>query len=256
MGLIFKVLPELLYNTALSDTRASEAAKTLGKQLLQAVPSGGIPIPTAVRGPLELLANYNFYSGQSVISPREERLVASQQYRPGTSEIAKLAGSLGISPIGLEHLVRSYVGNIGILTLAATDVMMRPFSGDQVSKPEKALNEIPVIGSMFQPETGRGVINAVFQDINQWAKAAYSYKQLASDPKAAKEFAAQYANQSALNSVGGGFREQMGELAAAKRQIAANPKLSSEQKKAKIDAIKQLELRLARQIREYAKKAA
>ena len=124
-----------------------------------------------------------------------------------------------------------------------------------MSAPERKLSEMPFIGSLFQPETGRGVLDAVYKDIKEYEQAAQSYKDMVKAGRVAEaaEFASKYSAQIALNSTGGSFRQKMGEFAEFKRVIAAMPKMSGEEKQRQIEAIKRLEIQLARNIRDIAK---
>jgi hypothetical protein len=116
-----------------------------------------------------------------------------------------------------------------------------------------SLNEMPVVGAAFQPTTGRGLINAAFDDVARYQSAAMTYKNLAaSDPEAAQEYANKFSREIALASTGGSFRQQMGEFAAYKRAIASNPNLTGAQKREQIDAIKRQEIEFSQRLRKLA----
>lgn len=66
----------------------------------------------------------------------------------------------------------------------------------------------------------------------------------------ALQFAQKFGNQLALNATGGAFRQQMGELATLRRVVIARQDLSAQEKRAQVDRIRQLEIALARRIRE------
>jgi hypothetical protein len=100
------------------------------------------------------------------------------------------------------------------------------------------------------------VIDSVYEDIKRYEQASNTYKTLLSSGNRAKaaEFANDFANEIALNSVGGAFRQQMGELANVRRQITAAPNISAEDKQKYLDNIKKMEIQLANQIRDMAAK--
>jgi hypothetical protein len=252
LGLIFKSMPEAFVNTAFGDAKAKEAISALAKQAYMSSPFG---IPTAVKGPLEIAFNYNMYSDQPIETARERAMDADQRYRASTTEVAKLLGQFGVlSPVQIDHLVRSYTSSAGIALLSMANFALRPLTTREgVEKPERALEEMPVVGALFQPKTGRGMVNAAFDDMHRIQRAAQTYKTLAeSDPEAARAYADDYAKQISLSSFAGRFRQQMGEFADYKRMIAANPNLTGAEKRAQIEAVKQQEIEYAKQLRKIA----
>jgi hypothetical protein len=252
LGLIFKSMPEAFVNTAFGDAKAKEAISALAKQAYMSSPFG---IPTAVKGPLEIAFNYNMYSDQPIETAREKALDSDQRYRASTTEVAKLLGQFGVlSPVQIDHLVRSYTSSAGIALLSMANFALRPLTTREgVEKPERALEEMPVVGALFQPKTGRGMVNAAFDDMHRIQRAAQTYKTLAeSDPEAARAYADDYAKQISLSSFAGRFRQQMGEFADYKRMIAANPNLTGAEKRAQIEAVKQQEIEYAKQLRKIA----
>lgn len=256
LGLIFKSMPEAFVNTAFGDAKAKEAIKALAKQAYMASPVGhSQSIPTAVKGPLEIAFNYNMYSDQPIETAREKALDSDQRYRDSTTEVAKLLGKFGVlSPVQIDHLVRSYTSSTGIALLSMANFALRPLTTREgVEKPERALEEMPVVGALFQPKTGRGMVNAAFDDMHRIERAANTYKTLvASDPEAARAYADEYAKEISLSSFAGSFRQQMGEFAKYKRMVAANPDLTPAEKRAQIEAVKQQEIEYAKQLRKIA----
>jgi hypothetical protein len=252
-GLMFKVIPEMIFNTAAGDTKARDAMDAFGKMLAMSQPIG---LPAGVKPLIELAANYNFYTDAPIISERESGLTTAQQFRNNTTEIAKILGKTGaISPVSVDHLIRGYTGGLGILLASMANYPLRPLvSPNATDKPARALSEMPAIGSLFQPATGRGIVDAAFKDVEEFRKAAGTYQSLlkSGNRADAAAFADKYAREIALNSTGGAFRQQMGELAALRRQIEMAPGMSSEQKQAQIKRVKEMQIQLATMIRQMS----
>lgn len=253
MGLMFKVIPEMIFNTAAGDTKARDALDAFGKMLAMSQPIG---LPAGVKPLIELASNYNFYTDAPIISQREAGLTTDQQFRTNTTELAKLLGKTGlVSPVSVDHLIRGYTGGLGILLASMANYPLRPLvSPNATDKPAKALSEMPAIGSLFQPATGRGMIDAAFKDVEEFRKAAGTYQDLlkSGNRADAAAFADKHAREIALNSTGGAFRQQMGELAALRRQIETAPGLSSEQKQAQLKSVKEMQIQLATMIRKMS----
>ena len=253
LGLLFKSIPEAAINVAFGDTKLESGMKAIGKQLWMSTP---LSLPTAINPFVELAANYSFFSDQPIESGRERTLTSDQRFRPGTTEAAKLLGSIGVlSPVQVEHLVRGYTGGVGMTLMAAADLALRPLTGaDAAEKPDRKNSELAVIGPLFQPNTGRGIINEAFKEIERFQQAHQSYKKLLESGERAEAaaFASRFSREIALASTGGAFRQQMGELATLKRNIAANREMTGAQKQEQIERLKQVEITLAQRIKQLA----
>lgn len=248
LGFLGKSLPELAFNTAFGDTKLRDARSTLEK-LVQA--TSPFDLPLAVKPIYELRANHSFYTDAPIEAAREQALQSSERYRTYTPELIKLLGLGPLSPLQVEHLVRSYTGGVGMLVMTIPDILLRPLRAPEgVETPARRLSELPMLSSLFQPETGRGIIDSVYKDIEGYQQAANTYKTLRGQDAA--DFANKYANEIGMASVGGGFRQKMGELAQVRRQITAAPNISAEDKQKYIEEIKKLEIQLANQIRQVA----
>lgn len=253
LGLLFKALPEAAINTAFGDTTLKGAAAAIGKQLWMSTP---LALPTAINPVVELGANYSFFSDQPIESQREQNLTTDQRYRPGTTEAAKQLGALGVlSPVQIEHLVRGYTGSMGITLMAIADLALRPLTGaDEVPKADKKASELAVLGPLFQPTTGRGAVNEAFKEIERFQQAHQSYKKLMEEGNRAEAaaFASRFSREIALASTGGAFRQQMGEIATLKRNIAASRDMDGVQKRDQIERLKQVEVQLSNRIKQLA----
>ena len=136
------------------------------------------------------------------------------------------------------------------MVLAVPDLLARPLMSD-VERPERLITEYPGLSSLFQPADGRGVISEAFDRIEDFQQAKSTYNKMIEDGRLAeaKAFAQKYATEIAANSMGGSFRQKMGELAKIRRAIAGSTTLSAAEKRERITQVKKLEIELARRIR-------
>lgn len=248
-GLIFKAIPEAIFNAATTDETAKDAMRAIGKQLWMSTP---LQFPVAVNPLIELVTNYSFFTDSPIESARERSMDSEFRYREGTTELAKLLGSAGgLSPVQIEHLVRGYFSSAGILAMSMANYPLRPLvSPDAPDRAERTLSQTPLFGPAFQPTTGRGAINAAYDDVLRFQQAHNTFNELVRTGKGAeaRAYADRFSREIALASTGGAFRQQMGELAAMKRQIAASA-LSPAEKRERLDEIRKIEIALARQVR-------
>ena len=245
VGLLFKALPEAVIDAIFGDTKATEASKGMGKLLLQSmpgvVPAGVKPIAEAVYG-------------QTLIGPieseREKGLPTGQRFRETTPEVLKTlgsyTGSVGISPLLLNHFVQGYTGGLGVSLLR----MLDPVLSDAVNeKPSETLSKTPFFGGLFQTADGRFLIERAYNRMEKIMQAAEGYKDLMRRGKKAEaqEFAQQNADLLAAEDMAGMFRQRSGEMFADERAIRAEPTLTKAQKDALIERIKAARQEEARQ---------
>ena len=252
LGYAFKSIPEMVFNVAFGDQKAGDAAKAIGALVYQTVPIG---MPQGVKPIVEVVTNYSFFTGAPVESARMQNLAKGERFTPNTTEVAKMLSFVSgstLSPIQVDHLIRGYTSTLGITLAQIPNVVIRPFT-DQAERPTKLINEYPVIGTLFQPSDGRGIVNAAYDRIEEFQQAKSTLNTMIAEGRQAeaKAFAQKYSTEIALNSVGGSFRQQMGELAKLKRAVGASKTLTPDQKRDRIQDIKRLEIKLARRINEF-----
>jgi hypothetical protein len=252
VGLLFKALPEAVLDAIVGDTKATEAAKGIGKLLLQSAP--GV-IPAAGKPLIE--AAY----GQTLIGPieseREKRLFAGQRFRENTPEVLKTLGSytgaIGISPLLLEHFARGYTSTLGVSVLRALDPIMGEALDNKATTP---LSKTPFIGGLFQTADGRFLIERAYNRMEEVTQAADSYKDLQKRGKKAEAeaFAQRHADLLAASDMAGTFRQRSGQMFADERAVRADPSLSREQKDALLAKIKAAQQMEAKQFSEASDK--
>lgn len=257
LGFAFKAIPEVIANTAFGDTKAEDAMKAMGTLAYQTIPIG---MPQAIKPALEVMTNYSFYTGENIEGRREQQLQTAERFRDNTTELAKMLGKAGvISPVQIDYLMRGYLGGLGLtmISLASNPLKLVNPSEELAPGATKKASQTPLLGALFQPADGRGVINEAFKDIESWQQASQTYKRMVEQGRMAdaKKFAQDFSTQIALNTTGGAFRQQLGELAQIRRGILASKTLTPQEKRAQVDQIRQVELQLARQIREAAARA-
>jgi len=256
-GLMFKAVPEVIFNTMLGDTTAKEAARAIGSQLWMSTP---LQLPTAINPIVELATNYSFFTDRQIESSRDMTVDKEERVRPGTTELAKTLGNSVVSPVQIEHLVRGYTGSAGILLMGMFNYPLRSMSeADMPEKPEKTLSETPLFGPAFQPTTGRGAIDAAYEDAKRYQRASQTFNKMIEEGRGAdaRAYAERFSREIALASTGGAFTQQMGVFAEIRRSIMAAPPevMSAQEKKDRLQQIKAYEARYAQQFRKIGQGA-
>jgi hypothetical protein len=246
IGVLFMAIPQAIVDVAIRDTKASEAIKGIGKLLWQSAP--GV-VPVGAKPWLEA-----FY-GQTAFGPienqREKMLAAGERYRPGTTEVAKALGSftgvVGVSPLMLEHFVKSYTSMLGISALHMLDpVFATGVGGEKASIPA---SKQPFVGGLFHSAEGRFLIDRAYERMDDIVQASNTYEGLLNKGQRAeaRAFAQRQSNLIAMKDEAGAFRQEMGELFSEERAIRDNPRLTTAQKDERLERLKRFENKMAEQ---------
>ena len=168
----YKSLAELTYNYITSQGTASpQDATQLRKSLAQGAWDsllGPNPIPTAIRPPLEIITNHDFFTGQAVVPAGMEKLDSFMQYNANTSTLGKMfsKASMGaLNPIQADHFIKGMTGTVGAMAMWGSDM----FTSD---KPERIWSQNPLVGSFALAPVGHGP-EANFYDLKQKTDAKY-----------------------------------------------------------------------------------
>jgi DNA repair exonuclease SbcCD ATPase subunit len=256
LGFVAKSIPEGIYRLLATDDKASSVLGALRKQLFASIP-GDLPI--AAKVPIELMLNKSFFTGRPVIDARLEGLVKSEQFGQKTPELIKLLGFdspqvikdvfglQGVSPAQVEYFIKGYTGTLPLALLRLFDPVL---ASGEVVKADMKLEDMPIVGSFFQPKDAGGIINASYAGIQQAQRVSNTYKKLIADGRI-KE-ATEYFNENtaafSIASLGGAFQQQMGELTKAERAIRASD-LSSAEKRERLDEFRQIKIDYSKQFR-------
>jgi hypothetical protein len=237
IGILFKALPEAILDVARRDTKAKEAIKGLGMLLWQSTP--GV-IPVAGKPFIEGAIGATPFG--PIESPREKELPAAMRYREETTEVAKALGSftgaVGVSPLMIEHFVRSYTSSLGLSALHMLDPALR--SSTEGAKASTSASKLPFVGGLFQSADGRFIVDRAYNRVEEIVQAQKGYEDLEKRGKRAeaKAWAQEYASLLAQADMAAGFKKDMGEMFTDERTIRADSRLSTERKDQLIARIK------------------
>jgi Large polyvalent protein associated domain 38 len=248
LGFVFKALPEAVYGMAFNDERGGKTLKGLGKLADQSNP---FSLPQAIKPITEVVLGKSFFGGD-IESAREKEQLATERYRANSTEISKLLGQVtgmvGISPIQIDYLIRGYFGGLGVALVSMADPILAPDQKD-VAKPSTKPSKLPLIGGLFQPVEGRGTLDEAYDRMTEIRQVKGTYNRLKEEGKMAeaKAFVQNYSNDLAQASISGGVQKKLGELAKQERIVREHPKMSQNEKDARLKAIDERKMQIARQ---------
>jgi hypothetical protein len=249
LGYIFKALPEAIVNAMYAERGADEAKDAALGILRNLIPGGSnYMVPAAVKPLIEVGLGKSFFTGRDLETGAEKMQEPWARYRDTTSEIAKGLGAVfNISPIKIEALVSGYTGGMGLALLQAANFVL---PAPESAKAEKRLSELPVIGSAFQPKDAAGIINDTFDRLKEATEAKQTYDKLIErgEYKRADAYLSQNADRMALASLAGQYRQQIGKITEAERQIRGID-MDPTEKREILDAMRQQKILVASSVR-------
>lgn len=249
LGYIFKALPEAIVNAMYAERGADEAKDAALGILRNLIPGGSnYMVPAAVKPLIEVGLGKSFFTGRDLETGAEKMQEPWARYRDTTSEIAKGLGAVfNISPIKIEALVSGYTGGMGLALLQAANFVL---PAPESAKAEKRLSELPVIGSAFQPKDAAGIINDTFDRLKEATEAKQTYDKLIErgEYKRADAYLSQNADRMALASLAGQYRQQIGKITEAERQIRGID-MDPKEKREILDAMRQQKILVASSVR-------
>lgn len=245
-GLIFKALPEAMLLLNDKDRDVSEVLKGLGQLTATSVPFGPSSVPQAVKPILEASVNKSFFTGKDIESVQELELEPGERTRDKTSGVAKLLGStLNVSPIKIDHFVNGYAGGLGLAIMQAAGSMIPLKAGPEA--PDKRLSELPVVGSMFQPNDAPGQVNLFYEKAKEYQQAKNTFDKMLAEGRAddAEEYVKDHATQIAMADVAETFKATMGKFTEMEKLVKASD-LSGAEKLARLKEIRGAKIEFAR----------
>ena len=247
IGFLTKAIPEALFNSAMGTEDNARILQGLGKLMAQSIPGGTVPLPLGVKTLVEVVMNKSFYTMSDIVPQNMQSLPAEEQYRVGTSELAKMVGSLvGVSPMKVDYVFRSLGASTG---MALASVLNPVLADATIPEPDGRASSLPLVGTLFQPINGRGVIENAYEIIErvEGAKTAYDsvYER---DPSKAAEMLQRYNSELKLSSLAGSVRQRLGELSKQERLVRASLTMDGAEKQRLIDLLQQQKRALARQL--------
>ena len=217
-------------------------------------------VPQVVKPALEVMTNYNFFTGRPLVGMGLENKVTAEQFTNNTSELAKFLGKAGIiSPINIDHLIKGYTGTTGGIMLQATSAAVN--LGNNTPAPEKSLQDTlastPGLSAFFVREHGGAMKNDYYELRGEVDKAVASYNNMVKTGRVeeAKEFYSENKDLFAVKQQVNTIERQLTKLRDRSKYITASTKMSSEDKGAELERIKQIEDRMLSNINNLRRRA-
>ena len=245
LGFMFKVIPErVIKYVASQGTERPQDASDFFRGFRDAfVNAYSTPnaMPQAIKPGLEVMVNYSFFTGNPIVGQAMKNVDPSLQFTSGTSEIAKLFGMVGISPMKVDHIIRGYTGMVGAIALDATDAVANP---DRASKP---INKVPQISTFMYDPSGRGYKSEFYrfrESVDQVVDTVNLFKREGRVQELHEYLDEDKLRLYAMRGVTTKVEQQLSNLRKYRNIINADPELSGSEKQEKIKELQEREKEL------------
>ncbi len=247
--LLPKVIAEHTYHH-LVDSGMTDKTKFLTSMkdaVLSSILAPG-PFPQAVKAPIEVAINYDFYQGRPLIGFFDQKKDAERQFNLNTSEFAKVVGSTGlISPVAVDHLMRGMFGSVGGLFLWGTNKMINTF-GPDIERPaedwQDAIASLPSAGAFLKKSTQSALKNDFYQLRDEVEKAKNTFNDYKNySPEGIEEFIANEDKMAklALSKQVEKISDQLSKVRKAIKQVTMSPMMTDTEKQEYIRELRQVE---------------
>lgn len=193
--------------------------------------------------------NRSMFTGRRVVPPDLEALRPSEQFRPWTSETLREMSkflredaNIEMSPRRVEHLMRGYLGTLGIYALDAADWIVRGAT-DTPARPTPRLDKMPLIRGFFSQSPVRGSqFETDFYDLLTASREVASTvsaltKKQGRDPQLRPDEERLFGIRNTLSNVAA----ESSRLNRVMQQVFSDKSMSSEKKRTILDEIRTIQ---------------
>ena len=248
VGTLFKTVPERIAAYYFGTDTGEDFRKAMWRAANGFVPiSPAAYIPQTLKPLLEVMTNYSFFTQREIVGAGLKDVAPEFQIGPGTSEIAKFAGKLGLSPILVDHMVKGYTGTMGMYAVDVMDSVMNQF-GDS-PKPSKRFEQMPVLKRFALDPEARGNVTNYYElkDTVDTAVRTMNLLERSAKPEEFAEYLQKNVGVLAVKDYVSDLEKSMKELRDMKRMVQGSP-MKSDEKRDAITAIGKAENNLTQNI--------
>lgn len=235
LGILFGTVPErvMQYMYDKEKGRNGPGFKGLGGSIIDnLLPSA---IPTGMLPALEWISNYSFFMGRNIVPLSQSKLPDRQQYGPYTSYLAsKVGNAFDLSPRKIDNAIQDVGGNLAAL---GNSIIDKATELDE-TRPAKRWSEAPgVRGFTATPYASSDSVQRLRDDFSQQEKLYNEFKMTKQKPEGYD--AAKYVRyKNAMDAMQWTYKAQ--------KKVMDSDRLSSEEKRERIDRIKMQQTNIAR----------
>ena len=209
------------------------------------------PIPQFAKPLLDIYSNKDSFSNRPIESMGMEKLKSDYRFNSQTSMVARGLSTAGnsvsgavnkefLSPVQIDHVIRGYFGWLGTFVVGATDMILRPATG-QVTKPASDMWKV-ASGNMISslPSDQSRYVTQMYEQARELEQAYATWRQLQKDRKPEEARAFLEANREKLTRYKQveGVKKNEAKFNEMIRMVERSSSLDADEKAARISNIK------------------
>jgi len=209
------------------------------------------PIPQFAKPLLDIYSNKDSFSGRPIESMGVEKLKSDYRFNSQTSMVARGLSTAGnavsgavnkefLSPVQIDHVIRGYFGWLGTFVVGATDMILRPATG-QVTKPASDMWKVAsgnLVSSL--PSDQSRYVSQMYEQAKELEKTYATWRQLQKDrkPDEAREFLEANREKLTRYKQVEGVKNNEAKFNEMIRMVERSSSLDADEKAARISSIK------------------
>ena len=161
IGVLFKVAPERILETAFGNDTGEDLAESALRNIISTLKIN--PVPQAFLPILEESVNYSLFTGMPIVGRGMENVAAPYQRNSSTTELSIMLGEqLNLSPIRIDHVLSAYTGSMGMYMAQMIGGVINTVSGSEETRPAMSIEQTPVLKRFFASDKAGGTIDAFY----------------------------------------------------------------------------------------------
>jgi hypothetical protein len=233
VGILFGTSVERMLQWAHDKDNKGNAFKGFGNTVFDAMLPGWVP--TAVLPVIEWTTNYSLFMDRNIVPQSQAKLPPKLQYGPNTSAIGKYVGEkFNVSPSKVDNTIRGYTGGLGGLAMTASDLVSGAFD----NRPTMRVSEYPGIRAFTATHyKSSQSVQEFYDKLQQQEQYFNEFKQTNAKPEGFNP--SEYQRLKTVERL-------MTQVHQQGKSILANNKMSSDEKRNRLDQLNVMAVNYAR----------
>jgi hypothetical protein len=249
VGTLFKTIPERIVRYSFGNDTGQDLRDALYRATLSTLPINPVGyVPQVFKPMIEVLTNYNMFTGREIIGQGMKDVAPEFQTGPGTSIFADFVGkNLGLSPMKVDHMIKGYTGTMGMYAIDLMDSVMGLY-GDS-PKADKRFEQMPIIKRFAVDPEARAAVTSYYKlkDSVDTAVRTANLLEKSMDPEEYSKYLQENVGLLAFKDQIRDMEKPMKEYREMKKMIQTSP-MSGKEKQEILTAIGQAEKNLTSNI--------
>ena len=164
IGVLFKVAPERILETAFGNDTGGDLAESALRNIVSTLKIN--PVPQAFLPILEQTigeGGFSLFTMMPIVGRGMENVAAPYQRNTSTTELSIMLGEqLNLSPIRIDHVISAYTGSMGMYMAQMIGGVINTVSGSEETRPAMSIEQTPVLKRFFASDKAGGTIDAFY----------------------------------------------------------------------------------------------